>query len=176
MKKNKYLDNIKRHRYLILNMLMFYLVCFIAVFSAFYLDKAYNEREKLNIFLDIYSRELQNHNYTLSEPTELEVLAFLYLDKTSLKTYDKEDYNCRHFSKDLMINAAYFGIRSAYVTIFYGNGSNNHAVVGFNTSDEGFIYVEPQTDKILDIDIGKKHEGIVIKDIELIWSDEYLNI
>lgn len=33
-----------------------------------------------------------------------------------------------------------------------------HAIVGFNTTDEGMIYVEPQTDEIVkNLEIGKRY-------------------
>ncbi len=82
--------------------------------------------------------------YTIRNPTYSEVLKFMWDDKTDDNDYIDDVYVCRHFSSDVVRHAYEEGYRSFYVYIGFGNSS--HAIVGFNTTDRGMIYYEPQTD------------------------------
>ena len=80
---------------------------------------------------------------------------FLYLDETDSIAYS-EDFNCLGYAFMLKINAAKQGIRCAVVILYYINeetGKNDigHAINAFKILDKSIIYVEPQTDDIIDV-------------------------
>jgi hypothetical protein len=82
--------------------------------------------------------------YTIRNPTYSEVLSFLWRDKTDENVYIDDVYVCRHFTSDVLRHAFEEGFRSYFVYIGFGNLA--HALVGFNTTDRGMVYIEPQTD------------------------------
>jgi hypothetical protein len=92
-------------------------------------------------------------NYKLHDPTYFEVRNFIANDKTNMKEYSAKEYNCVHYSKDVNNNAELLGIRCAYVEINYPDVG--HAIIGFNTTDKGFVYCEPQNDFSVNLEIGK---------------------
>ncbi len=117
-------------------------------------------------------------SYHLHDPTYAEMKDFLVADPVNTTTYQQGFYVCRHFAKDMKNNAALRGIRSAYVE-FYGPRTDNmtqgytdwkgHCMVGFDTTDRGFIYIEPQSDKEKTVEIGLDYGTIHILDLLIIW-------
>ena len=90
-----------------------------------------------------------DENDNIDPEYELLVL-FLSVDKTDENEYQKYWYTCINFAQDLSSNANKLGIRCKYVIIDQKDSDVNHAIVSFNTTDRGVLYVEPQTDKFLD--------------------------
>lgn len=86
----------------------------------------------------------------LRDPTYAEAKAFIELDKTDLNIYREYFYNCVSFSKDVVYNAKDFGIKSYFVVIQKPELTVTHAIVGFNTTDFGMVYFEPQSDSEMD--------------------------
>ena len=82
--------------------------------------------------------------YTIRNPTYSEIINFLWHDQTDKNEYIDDIYVCRHFSSDVIRHAFEDGYRGFYVYLSFGN--NAHAIVGFNTTDKGMIYFEPQND------------------------------
>lgn len=95
------------------------------------------------------------HGYTLKDPTYEEVVAFLQRDKTDENEYDLDDYVCSHFARDVCNNAEAAGFRCAFVEIRYSD--SGHAIVVFDTIDQGLIYFDPQFDARVRPVIGKRY-------------------
>jgi uncharacterized Zn-binding protein involved in type VI secretion len=97
---------------------------------------------------------LQNQlstGHILVDPTYASMQAFIASDKTDQNTYNASTYDCVNFSADVIANAAKQNIRCAFVNIdFPGSG---HAIVVFNTTDKGMIYIEPQNDDIVNLKV-----------------------
>ena len=91
--------------------------------------------------------------YTIRDPTYSEMLNFLGRDKTDDNEYVEDVYVCRHFTADVIRNAFDEGYKSYFVYIGFGNVA--HAIVAFNTTSHGWIYVEPQTDDIVEPELGE---------------------
>ena len=110
-----------------------------------------------------YDRLLRGHDYASSDPTYDMVMDFLADDRTNSKHYDATDYNCTDYSADVKANAADEGIRCAYVTIRFVE-EKGHSIVAFDTTDEGLIFIEPQTDDEVDLREGRRyHESVIAK-------------
>ena len=82
--------------------------------------------------------------YTLRDPTYEEAIAFLRKDKTDENEYIFDTYECSHFSRDVCNNAEREGLRCAFVRIIFPYKA--HAMVAFNTIDEGLVYFDPALD------------------------------
>lgn len=115
--------------------------------------------------LDIHleEKELEKVNYVeeLRDPTYLEMEAFLADDRTSSNTYDRgsflrlDDYVCIDFANDVKRNAIKEGIRCAGVGISFGR--RGHALIAFQTTDRGIIFIEPQDDYIVKVAVGTRY-------------------
>jgi hypothetical protein len=95
------------------------------------------------------------HGYSLRDPTYKEVVTFLRTDKTNLNEYIEDTYVCSHFARDVCNNAEAKGLRCAYISLIYPDGG--HAIIAFDTIDEGLIYFESQTDERAKPVIGKRY-------------------
>lgn len=93
------------------------------------------------------------HSYTLRDPTYAEVFTFLGQDKTNENEYDVDDYVCSHFARDICNNAEDIGFRCAFVELRYPE--SGHAIIVFDTIDQGLIYIDPQFDAKVNPVIGK---------------------
>lgn len=104
---------------------------------------------------------------SLKNPTWAEMMAFILIDMMSYETPENlpENYNCVDYSGDMIKRAAGYGYFAQMVYMDYENSNKAHMVVGFNTTDEGLIYVEPQTHEIIELEIGGTYEDKVISKI-----------
>jgi len=123
------------------------------------------------------------HGYILKDPTYQQAVAFLRQDKTDRNEYVEDTYVCSHFARDVCNNAEKEGLRCALVELRYPDGG--HAIIAFNTIDEGLVYFEPATDERVRPVVGKRYYECVepklgyyyeppphddtIKDILVIW-------
>ena len=126
------------------------------------------------------------HGYTLKDPTYEAVITFLGQDKTDENRYIEGTYGvyvCSHFARDVGNNAEEAGLRSAFVELRYLDGG--HAIIAFDTIDEGLAYFDAQTDERVRPVIGKRYYQCIepkpgyyytrpsyddtIKDILVIW-------
>jgi len=94
----------------------------------------------------------------LADPTYASMEAFLASDKTDQNTYNATTYNCVNFSADVIANASKQNIRCAYVNIDFGNILSGHAIVAFDTTDKGMVYIEPQNDCIVQLKVGNHYD------------------
>jgi len=84
--------------------------------------------------------------HQLDNPTFREMALFIAVDKTDIHPYT-ESYVCHHFTHDVIMNAKQHGIQAGYVILY--NKPNGHAIVAFQTIDQGLYFVEPQSDNII---------------------------
>jgi len=92
--------------------------------------------------------------YNIRDPTYQEMLAFIALDKTDENEYS-ENYTCFHFTADVKSHAFERGYRCGFVYIRFPDSA--HAIVCFNTTDRGLIFIEPQSDDIVTLAIGQPY-------------------
>jgi len=114
----------------------------------------------------------------LHNPTYRELLNFLRRDKTNSKPYIKGEYVCADFAADVNNNAELEGIRAAYVSLSFP--LEGHAIVAFETTDKGLIFIEPQSDRVAKLVIGQSYWQSVgssqardyddtVVEIQIIW-------
>ncbi|NQT30777.1 MAG: hypothetical protein HQ588_00435 [Deltaproteobacteria bacterium] len=104
------------------------------------------------------------HGYTLRDPTYEEAVDFLKRDKTSDNEYDDDDYGvyvCSHFSRDVCNNAEAEGLRCAIVHLVYPEIAG-HAIVAFDTIDEGLVYFEAITDERANPEVGECYYKCIV--------------
>jgi len=102
----------------------------------------------------------------IRDPTYDEAIAFTNSDKTDENEYTS-DYVCYDFTADFNSNAFQMGYRCGFVYIEFSDSA--HAIVCFNTTDGGLIYIEPQSDEIVTLTIGQPYLGYIIVDFGIIW-------
>ena len=107
----------------------------------------------------------QTFNY--KNPTFEEMRDFLLKDTTSRKQFIPNQYECRHFATEVYNNAKDAGWRCGFVLLCYEQGQ--HVVNAFNTVDRGIIFIEPQTDAAIDVEVGGTYQEKEIKEILIIW-------
>jgi len=99
------------------------------------------------------------HSYTLRDPTYREAVAFLKRDKTSDNEYNDDEYGiyvCSHFARDVCNNAEAEGLRCAIVHLVFP-GQTGHAIIAFDTVDEGLVYFDAITDEKANPEVGKRY-------------------
>ncbi len=77
------------------------------------------------------------------------------------------NYECRHFATEVDNNAEAAGLRCGFVLLCYEN--YQHAVVAFETTDRGMVYIEPQTDVAIEVEVGGMYQGEEIEEILIAW-------
>jgi len=103
-----------------------------------------------------YAVDLKRYG-NLRDPTYQEALQFVSSDQTDKNQYN-QSYTCVNFATDFVNNAVGEGYRCGYVIIEYSETSHtSHAMVCFNTSDNGLIFVEPQNDKLVTLASGQPY-------------------
>jgi hypothetical protein len=95
------------------------------------------------------------HGYALRDPTYNQAVVFLRKDKTDSNKYDEDSYVCSHFARDVDNNAEAEGLRCAFVSLIYPEGG--HAIVAFDTIDEGLVYFDAMTDERANPVIGERY-------------------
>jgi len=98
--------------------------------------------------------------YELYDPTYDKMISFIENDTTDAVPYDADTFICTDFAITVNDNAELQGIRCAVVEVRYNrtvlNTTTNttedvtgaHSMIGFDTLDQGMIYIEPQNDII----------------------------
>jgi len=131
------------------------------------------------IGLETSTKEELTRMTALRNPTHKEMREFLANDKTDSCSFVAVEYVCSDFASQVNNNAETSGIRAAYVRI--RSKEWGHAVVAFETVDRGLIFIEPQSDKQIELIIGESFPwylaGAVspltsydpITEIEIIW-------
>lgn len=105
--------------------------------------------------------------YTIRDPTYQEVLIFISEDKTDENEYIPGKYTCLNFAADFKNNAFQAGYRCGFVEIEFPEAA--HAIVCFNTTDQGLIFIEPQTDEIVTLSVGEFYWDRIVVRFVIIW-------
>jgi hypothetical protein len=113
-----------------------------------------------------YVIDIQKY-YNLGDPTYIGALQFIRSDETDRNQYN-QSYRCTNFATDFMNNAFRAGYRCGYVTIEFPDSS--HAIVCFNTSDNGLIFIEPQSDEIVALATGKPYLDRMVLRFSITWT------
>lgn len=95
------------------------------------------------------------HGYALRDPTYAEAVLFIAQDRTSENEYVEDTYVCSHFCRDVCNNAEQSGLQCAYVDLRYPE--MGHAIVAFDTVDQGLVYFDAITDERARPVIGKRY-------------------
>jgi len=98
---------------------------------------------------------IQTDAFHLHNPTFEETISFLEEDKTDSNEYLEDEYVCSHFAADVNNNAESQGIRCALVDIRFPR--SGHAIIAFDTTDEGLVYFDPVSDERVRPAIGKDY-------------------
>jgi len=114
-------------------------------------DKGYDKGYEIG--LEAGSKAGVATRVELYNPTHKEMREFLARDETDSNPYVVGEYNCADFSAQLNNNAEANGIRAAYVRIRSKNWG--HVIVAFETTDRGLIFIEPQSDREVELVIGE---------------------
>jgi hypothetical protein len=114
-----------------------------------------------------YFIDAEKH-YNLRDPTYTEALQFIRSDETDRNQYN-QSYTCTNFATDFMNNAFRAGYRCGYVAIEFPD--INHAIVCFNTSDNGLTFIEPQSDQIVPLAPGKPYLDRMVLRFSITWTD-----
>ena len=117
--------------------------------------KTGNQTGFLNGYNECWKSGFQATGYNIRDPTYLEALSFIAADQTNNIPYDVNTFNCNDFSAMVKKNAFKVGYMSYYVYIDFKNTS--HSVVAFNTTDKGIVFIEPQYDQVVKIEIGNNY-------------------
>jgi hypothetical protein len=107
--------------------------------------------------------DAMEHGYALRDPSYAEAVAFMNQDATSENEYDARDYGiyvCSHYSRDTNYNAEIAGYRCAFVELRYSQ--SGHTIIAFDTTDRGLVFFEPQSDELVEPEIGKRYYQCVI--------------
>ena len=107
-----------------------------------------------------YQKGWTSTGFNIKDPTYQQMLTFIQNDKTDQKDYVVGSYVCHDFTSDVKRNAFNAGYRCFYVSIEMGEfmpTSIGHALVAFNTTDSGIVYIEPQTDRIMHVKVGQPY-------------------
>jgi hypothetical protein len=126
------------------------------------LEEMTKEFEYVNQSLQENLTQLENilsaDTYEFYDPTYSEVAQFMENDNTNTLPYDARDFNCLHFSRTFITNAKQLSMRCALIIINFEETNVSHAIVGFNTTDQGMVYIEPQSDEwVEDLELGNDY-------------------
>ena len=94
---------------------------------------------------------------TLRNPTYSELLTFLEQDRTDELPSIENKFVSGDFAITLRDNALKAGFRSAWVGLELGP-VNGHGLNAFQTTDKGLVYIEPQADAIVYLEVGQPYK------------------
>jgi len=117
-----------------------------------------NKTGYLNGFNDCWQSGFQTTGYLIRDPTYKEALNFIQADQTDKIQYDVNTFACVDFSATFKRNAFTAGYRAFFVYIDFKTSS--HSIVAFNTTDKGIVFVEPQYDQVLKVEVGENYTSL----------------
>jgi hypothetical protein len=95
--------------------------------------------------------------YTLHDPLYWQARNFLSIDSTDKKPYDETTFTCANYAQEVNNNAEKLGIRCAYVVVNFSDSAVGHALIAFESIDQGLKFFEPQTDERVNLQIGNSY-------------------
>ena len=87
-------------------------------------------------------------------PTHDEVLEFIGEDETDEMEYIEGEFECLDFCMMFRNNAFKKGYISYMVWIDFEGQTFGHTIIGFNTTDMGMVYLDPQLDYFVELGVG----------------------
>lgn len=87
-------------------------------------------------------------------PTHDEVLEFIQEDETDDMEYVEGEFECLDFCMVFRNNAFEEGYISYTVWIDFEGQTFGHSIIAFNTTDVGMVYLDPQLDYFVDLQVG----------------------
>jgi hypothetical protein len=87
-------------------------------------------------------------------PTHDEVLEFIGEDETDEMEYVEGEFECLDFCMMFRNNAFEKGYISYMVWIDFEGQTFGHTIIGFNTTDMGMVYLDPQLDYFVELGVG----------------------
>jgi hypothetical protein len=135
-----------------------------------------------NAAINLNSNIAYTFKAKLSNPTLAQIKAFLSgLEWVKSKRYQPPFSVCTHFSMDVVDAATQRNMRCACAIIYF-NSYISHSIIAFST-DDGFIFAEPQSCEIRNIEVGLRYPyelkgmptDIRVLDIELFWNDNVMS-
>lgn len=93
--------------------------------------------------------------YNIRDPSYFEAMQFTHYDRTDTHAYIEGQYECDDFAADFKNNAFRKGYRCGYVVIDFPD--SRHAIVCFNTTDRGLVFIEPQDDDPGNLALGQHY-------------------
>jgi len=106
------------------------------------------------------------------------VSSFIADDITDKDSYE-EGMNCVDYALVVARNAQWHGLDPMVIRVDYKNDPISHTMLMFNTNDQGYIFVEPQTDKVFDVFriggtyAGKEIVGLYVLELGWMPLEEY---
>lgn len=91
--------------------------------------------------------------HNLRIPTFNAVKDFLATDPTNTRQYIRGKYDYNHFARDVTNAAKEKGLRCAVAAVVFPAGTNTF-VVAFQTTDSGVVFVDPMTDRVINVNKG----------------------
>ena len=125
--------------------------------------------EELTQSINSVSKQFEESDLLLMNPTITQVESFLRKDNIDKNNYSSVKYDCTQFSIDTVKNAIESGLYACLVDITSENKTkkrSGHAIIAFNTSDFGIIYVEPQNDGMVNLNLGVNYHCLNYNDCE----------
>jgi hypothetical protein len=119
-----------------------------------------NQNQQLQTWLDRnitssynsgYQAGVTSRGFDIVDPTYQQMLSFMKTDTVHNNVYNST-YVCWNFASDYINEAFKAKWRCGFVYIEFPVEA--HAVVCFNTTDKGIVFVEPQFDTIVKVAIG----------------------
>ena len=108
--------------------------------------------------------------YNIRDPTFQEMTTFIENDKTEQHTWT-EIYTCFNFANDVLVHAFDSGYKAGLVYVEFKDGA--HSIVCFDTTDQGLQYIEPQSDDIVSLQVGKAYDFVeepnIVISYTIIW-------
>ena len=131
----------------------------VAVYTVFLLSKHYRfgyyEKIDENTFSLTFGKSVVSRNkaqnketlYFKTSPAAKSIpfdklMTFLEENKGHSRAYVVDDYDCKHFARNLFDDTQTAGIRSHFVSLQLVGKSTGHAIVGIETSDRGTVFVD----------------------------------
>lgn len=98
------------------------------------------------------------NKYEMHDPTYQEVYTFIALDKTDQIPYDEDTFNCMDYATMINNNAEGKGIRCCVIYLDFKDSAYSHSIIGFDTTDSGMLYYEPQSDeRVMNLKVGNDY-------------------
>jgi phage shock protein A len=106
------------------------------------------------------NRLTTSYSYIANDPTYAAMQTFLAADTTDSEPYVTGSYVCWNYASDVIADAAKQHIRCGFVYVEFPGSA--HAVVAFNTTDKGLVYIEPQSDEVVQLKTGVHYYQSII--------------